>query len=265
MRIFIIAAAAAAAAVAAASPVAAQSPFDGTWKADTSKDEFGGKPISFALKDGTFECRSCATPYKVTADGRFHPVTGQPYADAVAVRVVDPRTVERRFRKGDKMMETVTERVSADRRTATYEGTDMSAANGTPVAFKGTRVRVGAPPAGGHPISGEWRNQKGATVSDAGLTLDFATTADTISYSSPLGERYTAPIGGAPVPIEGDPAGTMMKVERVGPQALRFTSMRGGEPVSVGVLTVAADGRTAVFESRGVKTGSTGRFFLNKQ
>lgn len=251
--------------MAAAAPLSAQSVFDGTWKADTSKDEFGGKPYSRMLKDGAYECRSCTVPYKVAADGALHPVAGQPYFDEAAVRIVDPRTVEMRWQRRGKPTETLTEKVSADGRTLTYSGTDLGTPNGTPVKFEGDMVRVGTVPAGAHAISGEWRAQKGAKISDSGLAITFRMAGDALDVSVPTGERYTATPGGSPVTVEGDPAGTMMKVERAGDRALRFTSSRGGESVGSGLFTVAADGRTATYDYSNLKTGTTAKFVLNKQ
>lgn len=253
--------------LAAAHPAGAnaQSVFDGTWKADTSQDQFSGKPDSSVLKSGTYECRSCTTPYKVAADGAFHPVSGQAYFDEAAIKVVDPRTVEMRWRKGGKLLLSETEQVSADGRTLTHEGEDLSAPSGGPIRHRGTKTRVGAAPAGAHAISGEWRNQKGATVSDAALTISFKTVGDALNVSFPTGERYTATPGGPAVPVEGDPGGTMMRVERAGPRALRFTGSRGGESVGAGVLTVAANGRSATYDWRNQKSGASSRHVLNKQ
>lgn len=243
----------------------AQSVFDGTWKADTSQDQFSGKPDNSLLKGETYECRSCTTPYKVAADGAFHPVSGQAYFDEAAIKVVDPRTVEMRWRKGGKLLLSETERVSADGRTLTHEGEDLSAPSGGPLRHRGTKTRVGATPVGAHAISGEWREQKGATVSDAALTISFKTVGDALNVSFPTGERYTATPGGPEVPVEGDIGGTKVRVANAGTRAMRFTMRRDGQSVGDGVMAIAADGRTATYNWRNLKTGATSRHVLNKQ
>ena len=100
-----------------AAPALAESPFDGTWKIDLGASKLPEKPDVFLLKDGVYECRSCAPAFKVKADGAFHPVAGHPYYDAVSIKVVDPRTVVETDRKGAKTVVSSTNSVSADGRT----------------------------------------------------------------------------------------------------------------------------------------------------
>ena len=66
----------------------AQSPFDGTWmtKLDTAK--FPTKPDQYSLKDDMYECLTCVPKLAVKADGTDQKVTGHPYYDTVAVRVL---------------------------------------------------------------------------------------------------------------------------------------------------------------------------------
>ena len=73
----------------------AQSPFDGTWKADLSKLKFPEKPDVFVLKDGRYKCPTCIpTKIDVAADGQDQKVTGNPYIDTLSVKVEDPKTVQ---------------------------------------------------------------------------------------------------------------------------------------------------------------------------
>ena len=71
----------------------AQSPFDGTWMTKLDTAQFPKKPDSYVLNKGMYECASCVPKYKVTADGTDQKVTGHPYYDAVAVKIVDDRTI----------------------------------------------------------------------------------------------------------------------------------------------------------------------------
>ena len=42
---------------------AAQSSFNGTWKADMNSVDFPKKPDVFLLQNGMFECKTCTPPY----------------------------------------------------------------------------------------------------------------------------------------------------------------------------------------------------------
>ena len=69
-----------------------QSPFDGTWVIDTSKNEnlANEKPTTFLLSAGVFR-----SPDKVLkANGRDQKVPATGYWDTVSVRIVDDHTVE---------------------------------------------------------------------------------------------------------------------------------------------------------------------------
>ena len=52
----------------------AQSAFDGTWKIDMNKVGFPKKPDEYLLQNGMYECKTCAPPYKIKADGSDQPV-----------------------------------------------------------------------------------------------------------------------------------------------------------------------------------------------
>lgn len=255
----------AAALVCAAAPAAAQSVFDGTWKVDPATAEFGGKPISRTLQNGTYRCASCPVPWSVQADGAFHPVKGDPYMDAASVTVVDPATVKIAYRKDGTVTGEETATVSADGKMVSFDGTDRSAANGTPVTYRTQQTRVAAAPAGAHAISGSWRNASGGTVSDAGLTVTMKTQGDMLMMSYPTGESVTAKFGGPAAPVNGDPGKSMVKVARTGDASFTSTTMRNGKVASIAKVSVQPGGRTMTYASENKQTGTTSRFTATKQ
>ena len=245
-------------------PAAAEGPLDGRWVIDAARDEYAGKPIARLLKDGVFRCASCVSDYRVPADGSFHPITGQD-CDAVAVRALDGRAMELRCAKRGRLVETLVERVSADGRTLDYRMTNVAAPNGRPQVQEGRRERVGAAPAGAHPVSGEWRPLAGAAVSADALTLTIRTEGELVSIVQPTGQRVAARLGGPPAPVQGDGAGRAVRVERAGPRAIRMTTLIAGEPVAGSTLTAAEDGRTLLIEWKDLKLGQTGRYTAIKR
>src|ERR1039458_1681254 len=56
----------------------AQSPFDGTWKIDLGKTKLPKKPDVLLLQNGMFECKTCAPPINVKADGHLQKISGDP-------------------------------------------------------------------------------------------------------------------------------------------------------------------------------------------
>src|ERR1035438_8027518 len=100
---------------------AAQSAFDGTWKIDMNKVEFPKKPDVYVLQNGMYECKTCVPPYKIKADGTDQKVTGHPYYDTVAIKVVNDHQVEETDKKGGKTVGTSSMTVSSDGKTLRSE------------------------------------------------------------------------------------------------------------------------------------------------
>src|ERR1700758_3608797 len=111
--------------------VSAQSVFDGTWKMDTSSIN-SSKPDIFLLEDGMYECKSCNPYYKIKADGSDQAVSGDPYVDTRAIKVVNDHEIEETDKKGGKVVATSTSTVSSDGKTVTFTFTDSSNSNGGP-------------------------------------------------------------------------------------------------------------------------------------
>lgn len=243
----------------AAAPAAAQSPFDGTWKADLSSMNIQSKPDSFAIKNGTFSCSTCIPAYSVAADGKFHAVKGKDYWDELAVTVVDDHHVKYGYRKGGKLVSEATATVSADGNTLTRTGHDVNNGGNVPIDATGSVARVGAPVPGAHLISGDWQPKPATSVSDAALTMTLAVKNGMVDLKSGLGETLHAKIGGDYALNQGDPGKTMTKVEQPAPDTLRMTDMRGGKVVQVTTYTVGGDGMLKGSWTD-PQTGATGGF-----
>jgi hypothetical protein len=113
----------------------------GTWKMDPAKSKYSPGP---AAKSLTLKVASDATGVKIDSegidgegnpthvqydaqlDGKDYPVTGLPYGDMVVVKRIDANTIQTTIKKGDKVVMTVTSKVSADgkTRTSTFIGKD---------------------------------------------------------------------------------------------------------------------------------------------
>ena len=98
----------------------AQSVFDGTWKTNMSEAKISQKPIIFAVNNGTYTCDSCVPKISIKADGEDQNVAApaRDY-DTLAVKVVDPNTVQFSAKKGGKPVFDQTRTTSADGKTLT--------------------------------------------------------------------------------------------------------------------------------------------------
>lgn len=222
----------------------AQNAFDGTWKVELKNAQFAKKPDVFVLQNGMYACKTCTPPYDIKADGQDQAVTGHPYFDTVAIKVVNDRTIEETDKKNGKVVTTSKTTVARDGKTATIEFSDSSNTNSAPITGKGVIVRVDKGPAGAHEISGSWRVEKMDTLSDNGLMFTFKVSGDELSMTSPTGQSYTAKMDGTEAPYKGDPGTTSVSVKKLAKNTVEETDIRDGKPISVNKMTVSADGKT---------------------
>ncbi len=239
--------------------------FEGIWRIDTSQDQYAGRPVSRLIKDGMYRCGNCVTKVEVPTDGRFHSFDGGQDFDAVAVTIRGPRQVDFQYRKAGRLAERVAEHVSPDGNTLTFRNVNLTAPGGKPTTVEGRRARVGTLAAGAHPVSGEWRQLAGSNESADVLTLTIKTNGDTVTIVQPTGRQVSARIGGPAMPIVGDQAGRTMRIEASAPNALRTTTSIGSKDVQIGTITVAADGRSLVFDMQDLNLGQNIKFVAIKQ
>jgi hypothetical protein len=247
-------------------PAGAQSAFNGTWKIDMSKVDFSKKPDVFLLQGGMYSCKTCTPPYTVKADGTDQKVTGHPYVDTIAIKVVNDHEIQETDKKGGKVVATSTTTVSADGKTASFTFSDSSDTNGgPPVTGKGESVLVMKGPAGSHAVSGSWRMGKMDNLSDNTITWTYKVAGDELTMSSPTGQTYTAKVGGPDAPMKGDPGVSSVSVKMMGKNTLIETDKRDGKVISVMTLTLAADGKTAKGVGEDKLSGKSTSFSVVKQ
>ncbi len=241
----------------------AQSPFDGTWmtKLDTAK--LPDKPDKYSLSNNKYECLTCVPKVAVKADGTDQKVTGHPYYDTVAVKVVNASTVEIIEKKDGKVMYTDTETVSADGNMLNDKFTDNSGTQ--PVTGEATSKRVSPAPTGSHALSGAWHTEKIDNVSNNGLTVTYQGTDNGLKMSDPNGNSYDAKFDGKEYPINGDSGHTLVSLKRIGDDTIEETDRRDGKIVGVYRMTVSADGKTIKAQYTDKQRGTTTAFTMEKQ
>jgi len=221
----------------------AQSPFDGTWKADLSSAQWSTKPDVMSLQNGMFDCSTCVPPIHIKADGTDQKVTGDPYSDSLSVKVIDDHNVEETFKKDGKVVAVLTRSVSSDGNTLTVKWTYTGNPSGGPQTGTETDKRVAKGPAGGHMLSGSWRTEK-ADVSAESLTYTFKVNGNELTMTNATGGSYIAKLDGTDAPVKGDPGLTSVSVKMLGKKTLEETYKRDGKVIVIYKSTVSADGKT---------------------
>jgi hypothetical protein len=243
---------------------AAQSALDGTWKVDMNKVDFPKKPAEYLLQNGMYQCKTCVPPVEVKADGTDQAVSGHPYYNSVAIKVVSNSEVEETDKKDGKVVTTSKMMVSGDGKTMTVAFTDSSNTNGAPVTGKGEAMRVGAkPPAGANMISGSWRTTKMENISDNGITWSYKVSGDELTMTTPTGQSYTAKMDGTEAPMKGDPGVTSVSVKKIGNNTIEETDMRNGKVI--GVMKATASGNTLSCTYDDKLQGSSMKYTATKQ
>lgn len=237
-----------------------QSPFDGTWVIDTSKnaDLANEKPKVLLLSDGMF--RSADTVLK--ADGKDYSVPATGYWDTVSVRVMDDHTVEVTSKKAGKPMFTETDTVSLDGNTLAQVVKDTTEAE--TVTFENLYKRVAPTPLGAHVLSGTWQVFKRSRSVNSTI-ITYKCTSLGFSAATPLGERLDAKFDGKFYLMKDDPAQTMVSVKLINPRTIEQTNKRDGKIVFVVRLEVTPDGKTIHASSKSMEDGSMKTWELHKK
>lgn len=221
-----------------------QSALEGTWKFDVSTVQWPTKPDVYLLQNGMYECKTCAPPISIKADGTDQKVTGDPYSDTMSVKVIDDHNVESTSKKDGKVVGTAKNAVSSDGNTLTVNWTNSGNPSGGTQTGNYTEKRVAKGPAGANLLSGSWRPEK-ADVSAAAITWTYKVNGDELTMTNPTGQSYTAKLDGTDAPMKGDPGTTSVSVKMLGKDTLEETDKRDGKIIAVSKMTVSADGQKA--------------------
>jgi hypothetical protein len=225
-------------------PGTAQNPFDGTWKFNPSSLQFDKKPDEYLLQNGMYDCKTCAPPISIKADGTNQPVTGHPYFDTMSVKAINDHNVEVTTKRGGKVVGTEKDSISSDGKTLTIKWTDSGNPSGGTQAGTFMMTRVASGPAGANLISGSWQAEKAKQSTDSGLLWTFKITGDEVMMTSPTGQSYTAKLDGSDAPYKGDPRITSVSVKMHGKDTLEETDKRDGQAIYIMTMTVPPDGKT---------------------
>jgi hypothetical protein len=244
----------------------AQSPFDGTWKADLSKLEFPAKPNVIVLNDGRYKCPTCVpSKIDVAADGQDHKVAGNPYIDTMSVKIEDPKTVEIVTKKDGKLVGKERDVVSEDGNQFTTDYSGRNSPDSPEMSAKGVLTRVAKGPAGAHALSGSWRVEKATDLSDSISTVTYKGTENGLEMSQPNGTSYAAKFDGKDYPYKGDPGTTSVSLKRISDRQVEETDKENGKAIVVADISVAPDGHSMTTVVHDKRAGTTMTIVADKQ
>ena len=240
----------------------AKSPFDGTWKTRLDSYQFSGKPDVYDVSNGMYDCKSCAPPFKIKADGTDQPVPDHAYVDLESVKIVNAATVEITDKKAGKVISIQTFTVSADGSKFTAKFT--SYVGEKPFSGSISEKRVGPAAAGAHALSGSWMQDSIADMSDVARTVRLESTSNGLKMIW-NGQTTDAKFDGKEYPTVGDPGKTMVTLKKVSDSQLEETDRRQGKVFDIIVWSVASDGKSITYEDTDPVHGTKTTSVLEKQ
>jgi hypothetical protein len=233
--------------------------FDGTWRTNMESLKTTGKPLVLLLAAGEYTCSSCNPPYTVKADGAEHKVTGQAYFDTAQVTVTGPNSAEIVLQQGGKEIVRFSDTVSADGTLTSKVTNHMGTQTATDQL---TAKRVGAAPAGSHPLSGSWLEQE--HVAGDLRPVEYRMTSDGFQMRW-NGQSYDAKFDGKEYPVAGDPGKTTVSLKKIDDATVQETDHRQGKVVDEIRLALARDGNTIAVTDKDIAHGQTITYTLEKQ
>lgn len=237
----------------------AVSPFDGLWVVDL-KTQMGQAGFDkYLVARGIYKCESCTPPRSYSADGKTRPVPGTNPVISESVTISGPRTIVTRIVEPEMSRET-TMTVAQDNRTATYVSLDQWPGRSKRLRTEYVAERVAQGPAGAHLVSGSWRGLRYIEVPEQYRSVYLKESRGQFTRSDYRYGRYTATIGGAPVPVTGDGKNIFKATVRASDPRTRVeTILLKGTPLVEKTYHLSTDGRSMVTTVRDPKTGSVFR------
>jgi hypothetical protein len=218
------------------------SSFDGTWRPDPQRPGPDAPSEELLLADATYACLSCRPAYRVPADGQPHHVEGAAGFDAVAISVVDPRTVRRVATLGGRIVVDATTVLSPFGHTKRETQRQFTSA-GAWVEFAITSRRLAPAPDGAHLLSGTWQPVEADLPNHEEDTV-YRIDRDVLSMRDGFGRSFDAPLDGTRVPYLGDERFSHVRVRQIDDSTIEEVDLHDGDVVLTTRWHVDSDGLT---------------------
>ena len=217
--------------------LAADSPFDGTWKLNPAKSKLSGESYTVSMKaDGMFHFSAGgAIMYDYACDGKPYP--------AMADRTISCTTsadgvTDYTFKIGDRTLRTMHEVIAADGKTLVETHVSYRP-DGSSSTGESTYVRT----AGTTGPVGTWKDVKAESTNASVMKIKVSGASMHVEEPS-YSESYDAKLDGTPATVSGPtvPKGAAMALTKESGTKLRYKEMLNGTLLVEGTQAVSADG-----------------------
>lgn len=233
---------------AAATPVcmAADNPWNGTWKLNDAKSKRTGSVDTISQSsDGKYTVATSGITLSFACDGADYPMPGGRTMSCTRVNKTTFHTV---FKAGGDELAQVDRSLADNGKTMNVVETGK-AADGTP--FHDTETYHKIAPGNGDTWTGAWQNTKVATSSH-GVAIVEA-TADSITFTYPMNKSsLTAKLDGTPATEQGPhpEEGMTISLTAAGPLTINEVDSLNGTAIEHDTLTVSPDGKILTIDAQ---------------
>ena len=231
---------------ACASPVclAAENPWNGTWKLNDAKSRRTGSVDTITQSsDGKYTVATSGITVSFGCDGNEYPMPG---GRRMTCTKVSEDTMHLVFKAGGEELAQVNRTLSNNGNTMTMVETGR-AANGTP--FRNTEISKKITPGSGNAWTGAWQNVKVQTSTHS--TAIVEATGDSITFTYPMSKSsLTAKLDGTPATEQGPhpEQGLTVSLTSAGPLTMEEVDTLNGTVVEHDTLTVSPDGKAMTID-----------------
>jgi len=234
---------------------AADAPYEGKWKTNLAKSDFGDTTMTYEKSSGgDMKATMDGVSYTFKTDGKDNMT---PWGSTAAWKAVDTKTWEMVEKTKGKVTSTSTLTLSADDKVLTVVAKRLKADGGTSddsIAFQ----RV----SGGPGLAGKWKTKNVKTSSPETLSLTRkGSDGLTVSLGN-AGAVCDAKFDGKEYPAKSPlwPSGWTCVIAKSGPRGLDLTWRKDGKDMYKSVLSVSGDGKTLT--ETGSATGVNEKFTM---
>lgn len=186
----------------------------------------------------------------------MRPIANDAAEVSEAVRVTGPRTIMTRIAEKEMVRET-TMTVAPDGRTATYVSLDRWPGRTKRLRTEYVAKRVAPAPPGAHVVSGSWLGLRYVAVPEEYRSVRIIEVNGRFTRIDFRHGRYTAVIGGPPVPVTGDGKDIFRAVVRSADARTRIETVSlDSKPLVERTYQVSPDGKSLETVVRDPSDGS---------
>ena len=209
-----------------------------------------------------YTCSSCVPSFTVKADGTDQPTPVHNLRDHIAIKVINPTTVEYTEKKDGKITSVSRLTVSGDGNKITQVFTSYT--TDKPLKGEVTEKRVAPAAAGAHAVSAAWMQDRMPEFSEAAKLVVLQSTDNGLKMTW-YGRVTDAKFDGKEYATQNDPDHTLVTLKKLSDRKFEERDKREGEIYDIVLWTVSADGKTITNVDEDPRHGTKTSMAFDKQ